>query len=103
MCSTPRAGSTMPATWLQMPSLFLFLAIALLARSALYGQMVNQITGDANSGKLVPLANHRPQWAIQPNRTGLLSADLPLNLTLVLSRSPQQEQALKQLLAGQQN
>jgi hypothetical protein len=103
MCSTPRAGSTMPPTWLRMPSLFLFLAIALLAKSALYGQMINQVTGDVNSGKLVPLANHHPQWAIQSNRTGLLSADLPLNLTLVLSRSPQQEQALKQLLADQQN
>ena len=86
-----------------MPFLFLFLAIALLAKSALYGQMINQVTGDVDSAKLVRLANHHPQWANQSNRTGLLSADLPLNLTLVLSRSPQQEQALKQLLADQQD
>ncbi len=50
------------------------------------------------------LANHHPLWAIPANDAGALAANQPIeNVTLVLARSAEQEQALDQLLADQQN
>ncbi len=50
------------------------------------------------------LPNHHPLWANPANSIGLAPANLSLNeLTLVLSRSPQQEEAIQQFLADQQN
>jgi subtilase family serine protease len=50
------------------------------------------------------LPNHHPQWANASNSTGLVPQNLPLErITLVLSRSPEQEQAFESFLANQQN
>ncbi len=82
-------------------ALFLF---ALYSSNQLQGQSIDRITTYVNPAKVVALPNHHPQWANPDNLMGPLSADLPLeHLTLVLSRSPQQEQELENLLAEQQN
>lgn len=81
-----------------------FFVTTVVASSGLYGQSVNRISGDINPAEMVALPNHHPQWAKQENSTGVLPAALPLEqLTLVLSRSPQQEEALKMFLEEQQD
>lgn len=56
------------------------------------------------SADAVVLPNHHPQWANPANDLGPLAPDAPVNtLTLVLARSPRQEQAFRQFLADQQN
>src|SRR5208282_1217978 len=80
------------------------LVAALFPGKQLSAQAVNRITQPVDASRLQPLPNHHPLWASTANNTGGAPADLPLNqLTLVLSRSPQQEQAFQQLLADQQN
>ena len=75
-----------------------------MATSALNAQAIDIITDAVNPAQLTSLPNHHPQWANRTNNAGPLPSDQPLeHLTLVLSRSPQQEQALQQLLAGQQD
>jgi hypothetical protein len=67
---------------------------AVVASTGLYGQAVNRIAGDIRPAELVALPNHHPQWAKRENNTGVVPPALPLEqLTLVLSRSPQQEAA----------
>ncbi len=83
--------------------------IALLAAScaaapALSAQAPNRITAKVDSAQLRVLPNHHPLWASAVNDIGVVPADLSLNqFTLVLSRSPQQQQAFEQFLADQQN
>ena len=82
----------------------LLLAAAFIAGHALSAQALNQITQKVDVSRVQVLPNHHPQWASTANSAGLTPADLPLNqLTLVLARSPQQEQAFEQFLADQQN
>ena len=84
----------------------LFLAFSLLS---LQSQTVahtpvpitDQITEVVDPSRLQGLPNHHPLWANPRNDLGLAASDL--NLTLVLSRSPQQQSALQQLLADQKN
>ncbi len=79
------------------------LAMVLSANPELYGQAIDRITSVINPAQLVALPNHHPQWAKKENSTGLVPPDLPLEqLTLVLSRSPHQEEALQTFLAEQQ-
>jgi pseudomonalisin len=53
---------------------------------------------------MVVLAGHHPQWAEAGNDQGAIAADTRLDhLTLVLSRSPEKEKALTDLLASQQD
>ena len=88
---------------LRLLSAQLLIAFAVVG-SNVYAQATDQVTESVNATKLVALANHHPQWATQRNSTGVLPPDTYLNgLTLVLARSPQQEAALLQLLANQQD
>ncbi len=86
-----------------------FLAAALLAATGfavptLSAQVADRILRTVDTSQLQALPNHHPLWASSANDTGPLLADLPLNqLTLVLSRSPQQQAAFEQFLADQQN
>jgi subtilase family serine protease len=80
------------------------LASVLLASPALTAQTASRITQPVDTSRTQVLLHHHPQWANPANSTGAVPANLPLNqFTLVLSRSPEQEQALEQLLADQQN
>ncbi len=79
------------------------IAFAISGDAALYGQAINRITGDVNAAELVTLPNHHPQWANKENAAGLLPSGTSLQgLTLVLSRSPEQEEKLQEFLAEQQ-
>ena len=80
------------------------LAAIVSAGAALGAQTANRITRNVDPAQTQALPNHHPLWAISSNSTGLVPADLPLNqMTLVLSRSQQQEQAFEKFLADQQN
>ncbi len=71
--------------------------------NALYGQASDRITEDVNAAELVALPNHHPQWATKENAAGPLPSGLTLEqLTLVLSRSTEQEESLQEFLAEQQ-
>jgi subtilase family serine protease len=91
-------------SWLQSLLWSVLFTLRLLAGGELYGQTTDRITGDVDSGKLVALSNHHPQWAKPNNSAGLIPPHQLLDhLTLVLSRSPEQELALEEFLADQQN
>ena len=71
------------------------IAFAISGSSALYGQASDRISGNVNAAELVTLPNHHPQWANKENAAGPLPSGMPLEgLTLVLSRSPEQEEKL---------
>ena len=76
----------------------------LFAAAGLRGQTAPRITQPVDLARVAVLAAHHPLWANAGNDAGPAPADLELNqLTLVLARSPEQEQALQQLLAEQQS
>jgi Pro-kumamolisin, activation domain len=80
-----------------------FLAVFLTA-GVLSAQVADRVTQLVDPVASQPLANHHPLWAVAANDAGAVPADLKLNqLTLVLARSPQQEQAFEQFLADQQD
>ena len=87
----------------------LSLASVLLAAAAFAGPLpqlpaTNRITQPVDTSQVQPLPNHHPLWASAANSIGQVPADLSLNqFTLVLARSPQQQQAFQQFLADQQN
>ena len=61
----------------------------------------NRLPEVIDPSPLQALPNHVPSWASPRNNTGLANSDLAL--TLVLSRSPQQQADLEKLLADQKN
>ncbi len=84
--------------------LLAFLLALFLAAQLLPAQAPDQVTQPVDLMESQPLANHHPLWAVARNDAGAVPGDLKLDqLTLVLARSPQQEQALAQFLADQQN
>ena len=90
--------------WIKLPLVPLLLAAIGLAAPALSAQIANRIPQSIDTSRLQALPNHHPLWASAANDTGLAPASLPLNqLTLVLSRSPQQQAAFDQFVADQQN
>ncbi len=100
----PYCFTTVISRRLRRPFVSILFAIAVFTSPKLYGQAVVRITEGINPAKLVTVTNHHPQWANKENDTGLMAPDLPLEqLTLVLTRSPQQEVALQTFLAEQQD
>jgi len=80
------------------------LCLSLAMSGALRGQVPSRITQEIDVSQMQVLPNHHPQWANPANQAGAVPADLKLGpLTMVLTRSPEQEQAFIQLLADQQN
>jgi subtilase family serine protease/N-acetylneuraminic acid mutarotase len=78
--------------------------VFLFAGSAILAQTANQITHAVDIGQVRMLANHHPLWASPNNSAGLVPADQMLDqMTMVLARSAEQEQAFEQLLEDQQN
>lgn len=68
------------------------------------GQSPNLIQQVLDPAKLQTLKGHVPGWANQANLIGSVPPELPINqVTLVLARSAQKEQAFDALLAEQQN
>lgn len=90
---SPRRG------WLRAAGIAL-----LLAAAGLRGQTPDRIAQTVDASRVQALAHHHPLWANAANDAGAAPADLQLNqLTLVVARAPEQEQAFQQLLADQQN
>ncbi len=82
----------------------LFLGFATVAGAAQSASGFNRITKVVDPARIQALPNHHPRWANAANDAGALSVNEALNqFTMVLARSPQQEQALDQLIADQQN
>jgi hypothetical protein len=76
----------------------------LSASPAISAQTSNQITHPVDTVHVRALPNHHPLWATASNDAGPVPPDQMVNqITMVLARSPQQEQAFKQLLEDQQN
>jgi trimeric autotransporter adhesin len=79
-------------------------AIVLSANPEVHGQAIDRLTPVTSPAPRVALLNHHPQWANKENSTGLVAPDFALEqLTLVLSRSAQQEEDLQAFLAQQQD
>ncbi len=69
-----------------------------------WAQTANRVTQDVDAAQIQALPNHHPQWATASNDAGLAPPKLVLDqMTIVLSRSPEQESAFEKLLADQQN
>jgi len=67
-------------------------------------QAPNRITREVDPAQVQTLKDHHPLWANPVNDRGALPANQTVSpLTLVLARSPEQEQTLEQLYADQQN
>jgi subtilase family serine protease len=86
------------------PAIPLLLIACCVAGNVLQAQTVDRITQDVDSLKVQVLANHLPHWANAGNDVGVAPPNQMMDgLTMVLARSPEQELALQQLLADQQN
>jgi subtilase family serine protease len=85
-------------------SLLAAVALGVLALSTARAQDADRITRVVDPGQVETLAHHHPLWAVPANDAGAVPANAAIgNLTLILARSPEQEQAFDQLLADQQN
>src|ERR1700761_8129094 len=86
--------------YLRTPLVLVLIVLAISGGNVLYGQAIDRITEDVNPAEFVALPNHHPQWANKENAADLLPSDRTIGpLTLVLSRSPQQEASLQEFLA----
>jgi pseudomonalisin len=69
-----------------------------------HAQIRNLVVTQVNPAERRAMTGTRPQWASAQNDRGGVPANLPLQqLALVLSRSPQQQQAFEQFLSEQQD
>ena len=85
------------------PLLALFLTV-FFAAIPIYAETADRVTQAVDTTKLQVLPNHVPAWANARNLVSAVPANSMLNeMTIVLSRSPEQEQELEALLANQQN
>jgi hypothetical protein len=96
--------SAFTRSWLRMLFVSVLFAFPVVVSSTLHAQVVDRVAGTMNPPQWVVLPSHHPLWANNSNNAGLLPSDLILDhLTLVLSRSQEQEQALQLFLAQQQD
>ncbi len=90
---------------------FLRLAVVAFALFAIlsipprgWSQTANRVVREVDSSQVQALPNHLPAWANTANHAGLVPSSQVLNqMTMVLARSPQQEQAFESFLTDQQN
>ncbi|MFZ3212985.1 MAG: protease pro-enzyme activation domain-containing protein, partial [Terriglobales bacterium] len=82
---------------------FAVLLLAVCASRA-GAQSGDRVLGPVNPIQVVALEGHHPSWAQPQADVGAVPAELRLQqLTLVLARSPQEQQAFEQFLRNQQN
>jgi len=97
----------MPRSMLHRSNILLInflLAFVLVSPNTSPAQSAAVTSPADNAENTVVLPSHHPQWANPENDLGPLAPNSSLDsLTVVLSRSPQQEQAFRQFLADQQN
>lgn len=88
----------------RIPHLLSAVLLFVLSWPSIAAQTPNMITHVVDTDQARVLTNYRPSWASAANHVGTVPAGEQFNqLTLVLSRSPQQEQAFEELLVNQQN
>ena len=76
----------------------------MLAATPVWAEPADRVTEPVDATKVQPLPNHVPAWANANNKVGPVPSDSMLDqLTMVLSRSPQQQRELDGLLSEQQN
>ena len=69
-----------------------------------YAQSRDMVVTSVSPGSRVTLNGHHPSWAAAANDMGAVPSDQSLGpLSLVLARSPQQQQAFEQFLKAQQD
>ncbi|HEY4379974.1 MAG TPA: protease pro-enzyme activation domain-containing protein [Acidobacteriaceae bacterium] len=78
---------------------FVCLVLLLSARA----QQPDRVTVRPELTTSVRLAGHLPSWATPEADAGAVPPDVPLRLTFVLSRTPEQQAAFTQLLADEQD
>jgi subtilase family serine protease len=79
----------------------MFLSVVSLAAQS---KQADRVVAAVDAGTMVRLAGQVPSWANGANDAGAVDAGLQLeHLTMILSRSPEREQAFQQLLLDQQN
>jgi pseudomonalisin len=94
----------MKLKWIRLKYGLALLAAVGIAGPAFSAQSANRIAERIDSAQVRALPNHHPLWAAPANDAGTVLANQPLeSLTLILARSPEQEQAFERLLADQQN
>ena len=104
--SAPRLHRARKLNHCELPLLVIpaFIMMVSLSAGQVCAQAADRIARTPDLGPLETLAHHHPAWAVPANDTGIVPADRQLdNLTLVLARSPEQEQTFEQLLKDQQN
>ena len=79
------------------------LSLAALAWASLpaCAQVLSRVHGRVDAAQVQVLRDHHPQWAIPQNSVGPATSNMVL--TLVLSRTPEQQAAFDELVADQQN
>jgi subtilase family serine protease len=81
----------------------LFLTV-FFAATPIYAEAADRVTQPVDTTKLRALPNHVPAWANARNMVSAVPANSTLaQMTIVLSRSPEQERELEALLSNQQN
>ena len=63
----------------------------------------NRIVAKADLSSMIRLTGHVPAWAAAANDAGAVPADAPLQLSLLLNRSPERQAEFTKLLADQQD
>ena len=87
--------------WMRLRSIFALIAAVGVAGPVLFAQST---TLKIDPAQIRVLPNHHPLWAAPANDIGVVPANQTFeNLTLVLARSPERENAFQQFLADQQN
>ena len=85
--------------WAAMATLFWTLGLP-----SANAQIRDRVLAPVDSAHTVAMSGHRPTWAISQADIGAVPGDLRLqNLTVVLARSPELQQAFEDFLQSQQN
>jgi hypothetical protein len=77
-----------------------WIVTVLCGPSLLYAQPTDRVTQAVDTTKVRALVDHVPAWANPNNSLGALPGNQKLDpMTLILSRSPEQEQELSALMS----
>ncbi len=77
--------------------------LPLLATSLCFAAQPDRIAGVINGGQMVALQNHVSPFAQPQNDQGAIDPSFQLRVTMLFTRTPEQQSALEELLAQQQD
>jgi hypothetical protein len=109
-CSFPSVVSHQTPAWspssagMAAAVMLALLAAVVFNGASLRAQAADQVTQEVEPSQVQVLPHHLPAWASKANNAGAMPARQPMGqMTMVLSRSSEQEAAFDKLLADQQN